>query len=104
MVSVGQLVDKGYLLQFTYKTCTIKDKDGNLIGIGTRSRVNVFQLNPTTITCFVAKVDNSWLWHRRLCHIHFYNTVKVSNTFVVRDLPNIINHTNIICKECILAK
>lgn len=49
-LSVGQLVDKGYLLQFTEKTCIIKDKDGKLIGTRTRSRGNVFQLNPTEIT------------------------------------------------------
>lgn len=30
--------------------------------------------------------------------------MKVSSTFVVRDMCKIINHTNIICKECILAK
>ena len=39
--------------------CIIKDKDGKMIGIGTRSRGNVFQLNPTEVTCMVAKVDNS---------------------------------------------
>ena len=47
VLSVGQLVDKGYQLQFTEKTYIIKDKDGKLIDTGTRSRGNVFQLNPT---------------------------------------------------------
>ena len=46
----------------------------------------------------------NWLWHRRFCHINFDNIVKVSNTFVVRDLPKITKPTNIIFKECILAK
>ena len=32
ILSVGQLVDKGYQLQFTEKTCVIKDKDGKVIG------------------------------------------------------------------------
>ena len=52
----------------------------------------------------VAKVDNSWLWHKRFCHINFDNIVKVSSTFAIRDLPKIIKPTNVICKECILAK
>ena len=52
-------MDKGYQLQFSKKTCTIKDRDGRIIGIGTRSRSNVFQLNPTKMTCLVAKVDNN---------------------------------------------
>lgn len=42
LLSVGQLVNKGYQLQFKENTCTIKDKNGKMIGTGTRSRVNVF--------------------------------------------------------------
>ena len=42
LLSVGQLVDKGYQLQCIEKTCIIKYKDVKLIGTGTRSRVNVF--------------------------------------------------------------
>ena len=61
LLSVGQLVDKSYQLQFTEKTCMIRDKDKKVIGIGTRSRGNIFQLNPTKMTCFIAKVDDSWL-------------------------------------------
>ena len=60
LLSVGQLVDKGYQLQFTKKTCMIRDKDGKIIGIGTKSTVNVFQLNPIEMTYLVAKVDDSW--------------------------------------------
>ena len=75
-----------------------------MIGTGTRTKGNVFQLNPTEITCLVAKLDNSWLWHRRFWHIDFDNIVKVSSTFAVRDLPKITKPTNVVCKECILAK
>ena len=42
LFSVVYLVDKGYLLLFTKKTCTIKYRDGKMIGIGIRSRGNVF--------------------------------------------------------------
>ena len=53
---------------------------------------------------FVAKFDNSWLWHRRFCHINFDNIMKASNTLAMRDLPKITKPANIICKEYILAK
>ena len=56
------------------------------------------------MTCLVAKLDNSWLWPRRFCHINFDNIKKVSSTFEVRDLPKITKPTNVVCKECILAK
>ena len=71
-------MDKGYLMKFTKKTYTIKYRDGKIIGSGTRSKGNVFQLNPTKMTCLVEKVDNSWLWHRIMFHINFDNIVKVS--------------------------
>ena len=96
-------MDKGYQLQFGNDTCIIKKNEGKLVGISTRTRGNVFQLNSTEITCLVAKIDNSWLWHRRFCHINFDNILQVSNTLVVRDLPKITKLTNIICKY-ILAK
>ena len=64
LLSVGQFLDKGYQLHFIEKSCTIKDKDSKMIGTRTRSKGNLFQLNPTEMTCLIAKVDNSWLWHR----------------------------------------
>ena len=42
LLSIGQFVDKGYQLQFTKKTCIIKNRYGKLIGIGKRSIGNVF--------------------------------------------------------------
>lgn len=42
ILSVGQLVDKDHQLQFIEKTCMIREKHGNVIGIGTRSRGNAF--------------------------------------------------------------
>ena len=104
LLSFGQLVDMGYQLQFGNDTWTIKDKKGKFLGLGTRTKGNVFQLNPTEITCLVVKVDKNWLWHRRFCHINIDSIVKVSSTFAVRDLLKITKPTNVICKECILAK
>ena len=104
LLSVEELVDKGYQLQFGKYTCIIKDKDGKLIGIGTRTKVNVFQLNPIELTCLVEKMDNIWLWHIGLYHINFDNIANISSTFSLRDLPKKTKPTNIVCKECFLAK
>ena len=38
----------------------IRDKDGKVIRIGIRSRGIVFQLNPTKMTCLVAKVADGY--------------------------------------------
>ena len=42
LLSVGQLMDKGYQLQFGNDTCIIKNKEGKLLGTSTRTRGNVF--------------------------------------------------------------
>jgi hypothetical protein len=74
----------------------IRDKDGKVIGIGTRSRGNVFQLNPTKTTCLATKVDDILLWHKIFFHINFDSIVKTSIIFSIRDLPKIIKYTNTI--------
>ena len=56
------------------------------------------------MTCLVAKVDDSWLWHKIFCHINFDNIVRTSRMFAVRDFSKIVKPTNTICKECVLAK
>ena len=53
-------MEKGYYLEFGNDTCTMKDKEGKLLGTYTITRGNVFQLNPTEITCLVAKFDSNW--------------------------------------------
>ena len=80
-------MEKGCQLQFGNNTCVVKNKEGKLLGTGIRTRGNVFQLNSTKITCLVANIDNSLLWHRRFYHINFDDIVKASRTFSIRDLP-----------------
>ena len=60
----------------------IKEKDGKVTIIGTKSRGNVFWLTPTKITCLVAMVDDGW--HQKFCHIKFDSIVKTSIMFTVR--------------------
>ena len=74
----------------------IRDKDGKVIGTRTISRGNVFQLNPTEMTCLVAKVDDSWLFHKRFLHIKIDSIVKTSSMFLVGDFAKIIKPTNTI--------
>jgi hypothetical protein len=50
--------------------------------------------------CCLGKEDESWLWHRRMGHIHFDNLVKVSKREEVREMPLITKPTNTLCKHC----
>ena len=49
-------------------------------------------------------MDNSWLWHRRFCHIKFGKIEKKRSTSIVRDFCKIMKPTNVFCKEYIMAK
>src|SRR5271156_5775026 len=73
-----------------------------MIASVSKTKGNVFHLN-SDVSCFVAKVDDSWLWHKRLCHINFDNIVKISNFKVVRDLPSIARPVDTICRECVMG-
>ena len=74
-----------------------------MIASVSKTKGNVFHLNSDVIF-FVAKVDDSWLWHKRLCHINFDNIVKISNVKAVRDLPSIARLVDTICRECVMGK
>jgi hypothetical protein len=50
--------------------------------------------------CCLGKEDESWLWNKRMGHIHFDNLVKVSKREAVREMPQIMKPTNTLCKYC----
>ena len=56
------------------------------------------------MTFLVAKVDDSWLWHKRFFHINFDNIVKVSTKCFVRYFPKIVNPTKMVLKEHVMKK
>ena len=74
-----------------------------MIASGSKTKGNVFQLN-LEVSCFFEKVDDSWLWHKRLCHINFDNIVKISNVKAVRDLPSIARPVDTMCREYVMGK
>jgi hypothetical protein len=50
--------------------------------------------------CCMGKVHGSWLWHKRMGHIGFYNLIKVSKKEVVKDMSKIIKPSNFVCTHC----
>lgn len=75
-----------------------------MIGIGKMTKGHVFQLNPTKMTCLVATIDDSSLWHKSFFHINFDNIINVRTTFDARDFPKIVKPANMVCKECVITK
>jgi hypothetical protein len=72
-----------------------------LISTAARTSSNIYLLSEIgNEKCFLGKENESWLWHRRMGHIHFDNLVKVSKREEVREIPWITKPTNTLCKHC----
>ena len=74
------------------------DDKGKLIGSCKQTKGNLFYLDLCECSCFIAQVEESWLWDRRLCHVNFDNMVKIREFRKVRGIPNL----KIFEKLCIL--
>lgn len=83
LLSLAQLNKKGYQLEFN-------EKSGSLIATGKQSRGNLFHLATTIGGCLMYKVEDTWLWHQRLCHFNFDSIEKVSKTKSFRGMPKIV--------------
>lgn len=104
LLSVSQMVDKGYNLQFKNGKCEILRSSRTNIASRTQNKGNIFHLNVGGKSCFLTQIDESWLWHKRMCHVNFDCMVKISSSREVRDLPKFIKPSNLVCKECQLGK
>ena len=75
----------------------------------TRKRVNNIYLlviikSYSENECLLSKNDESWLWHRRLAHIHTNHLNKLRSKELVSGLPNIKFQNNGLCDACVKGK
>ena len=54
--------------------------------------------------CHLSKLEESWLWHKRLGHLSFDHIIRLSKKKAVRDMPEIKRPSNTMCKSCQLGK
>jgi hypothetical protein len=101
-LSVSQMCDQGHKLTFDSKKCEIRKEGlGKLVNTVARTSNNIYVLSEIgNEKCCLGKEDESWIWHRRMGHMHFDNLVKVSKREAVREIPQITKPTNTLCKHC----
>jgi hypothetical protein len=105
LLSVSQVCDRGCEVVFTSKDCRIKSVDlGQLVAKDIRTKNNVYVLKEEKEECHLRKYDESWLWHRRLGHLNFDHIIKLRNNGAVKDLLNISNPYDSVCKPCQIGK
>ena len=101
---MSQLNKLGCKVEFENKTTKIYDTNGKLIRKSDQNMSNLFYLDIHYATCLVAKLDDTWLWHKRLCHVNLDYLISISHIKRVRDLPKLKKLDNVICKLCQLGK
>jgi len=80
------------------------DEKGKLIGSGKQTKGNLFYLDLGDCSCFIAEVEESWLWHTRLCHVNFDNMVKIRKSRKVRGIPSLKKPNVGLCKKYQIGK
>jgi hypothetical protein len=101
LLSVSQICDQGHTLVFYSQKCEIRsEKYGRMVATTLRTPNNIYILDEVKgEKCCMGKIDQRWLWHRRMGHINFDNLVKINKKKVVRDLPLIVKPSDPICKH-----
>ena len=79
LLSITQICDEDFLLQFSKKGCIIINEEGIQVLEGNRTKNNCYGVVPTApISCRSAPVDMLELWHHRFGHANFKQVAKVS--------------------------
>jgi hypothetical protein len=102
ILSVSQMCDQGHKITLNSKKCEIrKECSVKLVGTAARTSNNIYVLSEIgNEKCCIGKEYESWLWHRRMGHMHFDNLVKVNKREAAREMPQIAKPTNTLCKHC----
>eukprot|EP00253_Pinus_taeda_P036572 PITA_36572 len=118
LLSIGQLVHKGYNVFFKNDVCTIMDiaPSKRCIAEVKMMRNRMFPLrirvdlkNKEVIAAVTQEAfqsvpkDENWLWHLRFGHLNFGGLNLLSRKGMVRGLP-LIEKPDSLCEGCILGK
>ncbi|GKE45588.1 retrovirus-related pol polyprotein from transposon TNT 1-94, partial [Tanacetum coccineum] len=100
LISISQLCDAKYIVQFDRKRETIFNSNKEVEMIAPRVR-DVYVLDMTSyaqVSCFFDKAfeNFNWLWHKRLAHLNFKTINKLAKQNLVIGLPSLVYSKSII--------
>ncbi|CAL5381550.1 unnamed protein product [Camellia sinensis] len=104
LLSVGQLLEKGYKLLFEDKKCMIRDVDGREV-CTIKMRGKCFSLDPMKEeqTAYQVSMNTTEIWHKRLGHFHHGALIYMQKNQLVQGLPPLEEHL-LGCKACQYGK
>nr|KYP39567.1 Retrovirus-related Pol polyprotein from transposon TNT 1-94 [Cajanus cajan] len=108
LLSIGQLLQKGYLLDWKWKEQMLRilDKKGTPILRAPLSDNRTFRvdISMSKHMCFASAVfDVNWLWHLRFGHLNFGSLSQLAKKEMVIGLPH-IEKSDATCESCMLGK
>ena len=108
LLSISQLIDKGYMVAFEGNECLIKDSLNKIVLKGIREG-NIYALNLNSLcvndaTCLVVNDNSMDLWHRRLGHINTSTISKLIKKNLIRGVPKLNLNELHMCDACIRGK
>ena len=105
LLSITQICEEEFLVQFSKKGCIIIDEEGIQFLEGKRTTDNCYGVVPTApISCRIARVDMLELWHQRFGHANFKQVAKVSKFEAVEGLPKFGKVEKTFCGACQMGK
>ena len=111
LLSVSQITDRGYHVNFMKDHCEIINKKTRKIVLTGYRHGNIYEANLSsntdgTITCLLSKasVSDSWIWHKKLSHLNFSNLNELVRKDLVRGLPRVMYTADGLCDACQKAK
>ena len=107
LISLGQLLEKGYTMKLANRELRIYDAKSRLILKAPLSNNRTFKIEINVIDhhC-LASITNSeedWVWHHRFGHLNFKSLSLLKSKEMVHGLP-LIRTPSTVCEECCAAK
>ena len=106
ILSIGQLLEKGYDIHMKNRSLFIRNDQRNLIAQVPMTNNRMFLLNIQNDVAKCLKAcykDNAWLWHLRFGHLNFGGLKLLSEKEMVKGLPS-ISLPDQFCEGCLLGK
>ncbi|KAG8487092.1 hypothetical protein CXB51_020668 [Gossypium anomalum] len=104
LLSVGQLVEKGYSLVFKNGSCVIEDFHGQeIVTVGMVDKCFMLDVNQLEKKAYTSLADNADLWHRRLGHANFRSLDLLHKLNLVEEMSK-VEVRDTVCEICQLGK
>ena len=105
LMSITQICDEDFLVQFSKKWCLILKEEGAPVLKGLRTTDNCYGVVPKpNVSCRSARVNLLELWHQRFGYANYNQMAKVSKLEAVIGLPKFGKIKKNVCGPCQLGK